>query len=185
MTEEARRARSRPRRRQAAIPETGLTDIIELSLRDDSYLKQLFPANDPVNTGVANIEKIAAYLNLFWRCVRRTWPDVWTKPTSEQRLTHKAGLLAMTQLMPLVMHDVDPTRPDAGDQILRRLEKIKGIPWDGSQLREIIKVGRKTDADILYRGIQTLYQADPPLTRLTLRDASGKEFHVDLAGTTL
>src|SRR5437899_3349812 len=134
------RKRGRPKRRKAAIPETGMTDIIELSLRIDGNLKLLYSANDPVNTSEARIKEIADYLNLYWRCVKKTWPDTWTKPPTEQRRTHKAGLIAMTQVMPLLVRDIDVKKPDAERVMLSRLDKVKGIPWEDKSLLDVIKV---------------------------------------------
>src|SRR6266700_7575224 len=104
------------KRKKARIPETGLVDIIKDGLKNDHYLQTLYSRNDPTDTSEQRIQRIADYLNLFWRCVKKTWPDVWKKPTSEQRLTHKAGLIAMTQLMPIITQDIDVTKSDAEEK---------------------------------------------------------------------
>ncbi|MCK4443587.1 MAG: hypothetical protein KAW09_03520 [Thermoplasmata archaeon] len=162
------------KRKIPAMRETTLTDVIILALKNDIHLKMLYDANDPVLTSQQRIQEITRYLNLYWSCVKMTWPDIWRRSSKEQRLTHKAGLLAMTQLMPLVTKDIDMKKPDADARINERLEKIKGMPWDDKELLAVIDVGRKTEADMLYKAIQSVYTADEPQDEIVLRDRLGR-----------
>lgn len=111
-------------RRKAPITDTSVVKMLEQSLQQSSGC--LFPYRN-LATGEADLDAIWALVTAYWTGVREVFSDAWGLPSTESRLMHGAGILAMGRLMDKVMATVNPHADDAAAQVVAELEHIAPV----------------------------------------------------------
>jgi DGQHR domain-containing protein len=75
----------------AVIKDTSLMSALEDSLSDGVLFDQ--------ERGKAGVDAMVKLVGDFWAAVASTWPTAWAKPPKESRLSHGAGVRALSLLM--------------------------------------------------------------------------------------
>ena len=84
----------------AIVTDTALLKVIKNSV--GSPLGALSPYK-ATPSEPANVDAMYRTLAVYWRAVRRAFPQAWGRPPSESRLMHSAGIEAMGVLMDRIM----------------------------------------------------------------------------------
>lgn len=120
-----RRASTPPgRRRKAVVADTVIVKMIGKSLNSPSGC--LFHYSN-VASGEVDVDGIYATLTVFWRAVKREFPDAWGLPPSRSRLMHGAGIQSMGRLMDRIMSFIDPRRRGATTIVRREVRKVSPV----------------------------------------------------------
>lgn len=108
-------------RSKAIIADSSLVRMVQESLSTPSGC--LFPYRNMI-TGETDTDGIWSTLIVYWKAVKRTFPDDWGKPPAKSRLMHGAGIRAMGRLMDRVMTAIDARHKRAALQVERDLRLI-------------------------------------------------------------
>ena len=138
------------------IPLTVYHRSLRISLGEDTTLKKLWKRSSPLETSEYNINQMARYISKYWNAVKKTFPEYWDRPTTEQRLTHSIGVYTLAKLMDEVMSEiVDWTSKDAEGKIAEKISKLKRIPWDDKVILSL--QNNATDRKVLFDAVHDFY----------------------------
>lgn len=117
-----RRASNSGRRTgREVITDTVVIHMIQESLQSSGALN---PFRN-VATGTTDFEGVRAFLFMYWRAVRDTFPEAWGVKPEKSRLMHGAGIRAMGRLMDRVMFMVDVQNPKSPEYVEAEIARIR------------------------------------------------------------
>ena len=90
------RRSSSPDQHKAVVSDTALINIMKRSIRHPLGALSAFKLGISGSPDVGEMYKMMV---LFWSAVKQVFPDAWSKPPTESRLMHSAGIEAMGFLM--------------------------------------------------------------------------------------
>lgn len=120
------------------IKDNSVLKMIENSL----YEGALYQYRDPT-TGGGDMRAMLLHLKAYWNLVQATWPEVWSKPPRQSRLTHGVGIQAMGYVMDALTEGRHVTeftnrRGQLDLTVLKHATAWTGGSWrlsDGQELR--------------------------------------------------
>jgi DGQHR domain-containing protein len=101
-------------RKIAVVTDTSLVAAIQESLQQSGGC--LFQYRN-LSSGETDSTRVLLTLVTYWSAVRDTFPKAWGRQPAQSRLMHGAGIRAMGRLMDRVMAMVDPTQPEAIEEV--------------------------------------------------------------------
>ena len=129
-------------RRESQTPDAKKRAVItdtafERVLRDNLGPSGCLFAFRNVTTGEVDVDRIWNMLTTYWTAVKSTFPEAWGRSSTESRLMHSVGLLAMGKLMDRIMGHLSAANglnPSLVEQELRLVAPVcrwcKGT-WEG------------------------------------------------------
>lgn len=104
----------------AVITDTALAEAIRRNLRAPMGALSQFKGLEETDT-----DSMYRTLILYWNAVRDTFPEAWSKPSTESRLMHSVGIRVMSDLMDQIMLRADSS-PTPEAVIRESLARISG-----------------------------------------------------------
>lgn len=104
------------------------------------------------------LEEIAKGLYVFWKAISETFPDVWGKKPTQQRLFSALGLYSVIDLYDQVMGGINVNSSTAINQAVQKFKIVKDLPWD--KMQRLPAAAKAPYIDLLIDALNDLWSAE-------------------------